>query len=63
VVTIPHSVLGASGLKDPNKGRHGLTARQVAGARVVTRIKAWHYRELRERFGDGVILRQFTDSW
>jgi hypothetical protein len=29
----------------------------------VMRIKDWHYRELRERFGDEVILRRFTHSW
>ena len=49
------------GLKNPNKGRHGLTARQVVGALVLMRIKNWDYRELRERIADGVTLRQFTD--
>jgi IS5 family transposase len=50
------------GLKNPSKGRHhGLTARQVAGALVLMRIKNWDYRELRERIADGVTLRQFTD--
>jgi transposase, IS5 family len=49
------------GLKNPNKGRHGLTARQVVGALVLMRMKNWDYRELRERIADGVTLRQFTD--
>ena len=49
------------GLKNPSKGRHGLTARQVVGALVLMRIKNWDYRELRERIADGVTLRQFTD--
>jgi transposase, IS5 family len=49
------------GLKNPCKGRHGLTARQVVGALVLMRIKNWDYRELRERIADGVTLRQFTD--
>ena len=30
------------GLKNPTKGRHGLTARQVAGALVLMRIKNWN---------------------
>jgi hypothetical protein len=42
------------GLKNPGKGRHGLTARQVVGALVLTCIKNWDYRELRERIADGV---------
>jgi IS5 family transposase len=45
----------------PNKGRHGLTARQMAGALVLMRLKDWNYRSLRERIADGVTLRQFTD--
>ena len=49
------------GLKNPSKGRHGLTARQVVGALVLMRIKNWDYRELRERIAEGVTLRQFTD--
>jgi transposase, IS5 family len=49
------------GLKNPDKGRHGLTARQVVGALVLMRIKNWDYRELRDRIADGVTLRQFTD--
>ena len=49
------------GLKNPDKGRHGLTARQVVSALVLMRIKNWDYRELRERIADGVTLRQFTD--
>jgi hypothetical protein len=49
------------GLKNPSKGRHGLTARQVVGALVLMRIKNWDYRELRERIADGVTLRQFAD--
>ena len=49
------------GLKNPSKGRHGLTARQVIGALVLMRIKNWDYRELRERIADGLTLRQFTD--
>ena len=49
------------GLKNPSKGRHGLTSRQVVGAVVLMRIKNWDYRELRERIADGITLRQFTD--
>jgi hypothetical protein len=49
------------GLKNPSKGRHGLTARQVVSAFVLMRIKNWDYRELRERIADGVTLRQFTE--
>jgi transposase, IS5 family len=45
------------GLKNPSKGRHGLTARQVVGALVLMRIKNWDYRELRERIADAAVRR------
>jgi IS5 family transposase len=48
------------GLKDPGKGRQGLTAPQVLRALVLMRVKNWDYRELRERIADGITLRQFT---
>ena len=49
------------GLKEPDKGRRGLTAPQVLRALVLMRVKNWDYRELRERIADGITLRQFTD--
>jgi IS5 family transposase len=48
------------GLKEPDKGRRGLTAPQVLRALVLMRMKNWDYRELRERIADGITLRQFT---
>src|ERR1700735_1534628 len=51
------------GLKQPNHGRHGLTATQVLGAMVLMRLKNWDYRELRERIADGITLRQFTEFY
>jgi transposase, IS5 family len=51
------------GLKQPRKGRCGLTAPQVLRSLVLMRVKNWHYRELRERIADGVTLRQFTDFY
>src|ERR1700757_5038946 len=51
------------GLKQPDHGRHGLTAPQVLRALVLMRVKNWDYRELRERIADGVTLRQFTDFY
>jgi len=51
------------GLKQPRKGRCGLTAPQVLRSLVVMRVKNWDYRELRERIADGVTLRQFTDFY
>jgi IS5 family transposase len=51
------------GLKQPRKGRRGLTAPQVLRSLVVMRVKNWDYRELRERIADGVTLRQFTDFY
>ena len=50
-------------LKEPDKGRHGLTAPQVLRALVLMRVKNWDYRELRERIADGITLRQFTDFY
>jgi IS5 family transposase len=37
------------GLRQPDHGRHGLTAAQVLRALVLMRLKNWDYRELRER--------------
>src|SRR5580692_2304018 len=51
------------GLRQPNHGRHGLTAVQVLRALVLMRLKNWDYRELRERIADGITLRQFTDFY
>jgi len=51
------------GLKQPDSGRHGLTATQVLRSLVLMRIKNWNYRELRERIADGCTLRQFTDFY
>jgi transposase, IS5 family len=51
------------GLKQPGKGRRGLTAAQVLRALVLMRLKNWDYRELRERIADGITLRQFTDFY
>jgi hypothetical protein len=45
-------------LKNPGKGHHDLTARQV-GALIPRPIKNWDYRELREPIADA--LRQFTE--
>ena len=50
-------------LKEPDKGRRGLTAPQVLRALVLMRVKNWDYRELRERIADGIMLRQFTDFY
>jgi IS5 family transposase len=43
------------GLKEPDKGRRGLTAPQVLRDLVLMRVKNWDYRELRERIVDGII--------
>src|SRR3977135_4137981 len=51
------------GLKQPRKGRRGLTAPQVLRSLILMRVKNWDYRELRERIADGVTLRQFTDFY
>jgi IS5 family transposase len=51
------------GLKQPDGGRHGLTASQVLRSLVLMRLKNWDYRELRERIADGSTLRQFTDFY
>src|SRR5437868_11224110 len=51
------------GVKNPRKGRRGLTASQTLRALVVMRVKNWDYRELRERIADGITLRQFTDFY
>jgi len=48
------------GLKNPNKGRDGLSAQQVLRSFVLQRVKNWKYRELRERINDGYTLRKFT---
>jgi transposase, IS5 family len=46
-------------LKEPHKGRRGLTAPQVLRATLfLMRLKNWDYRELRERIADGIALRQ-----
>jgi IS5 family transposase len=51
------------GLKQPHRGRRGLTAAQVLRALVLMRVKNWDYRELRERIADGIALRAFTDFY
>jgi transposase, IS5 family len=51
------------GLKNPDTGRKGLTARQILRALVLMRVKNWDYRELRERIADGITLRRFTDFY
>src|SRR5216684_635594 len=51
------------GLKQPDTGRKGLTARQILRSLVLMRVKNWDYRELRERIADGLTLRQFTDFY
>jgi IS5 family transposase len=51
------------GLKQPDSGRHGLTATQVLRSLVLMRVKNWDYRELRERIADGLTLRQFADFY
>jgi transposase, IS5 family len=51
------------GLKEPDKGCHGLTASQTLRALVLMRVKNWDYRELRERIADGITLRAFTDFY
>jgi transposase, IS5 family len=51
------------GLKQPDKGRRGLTASQVLRALVLMRVKNWDYRELRERIADGITLRRFTEFY
>ena len=49
------------GLKEPTRGRHGLTPSQVLRSLVLRRIKNWDLRELSERIADGYSLRSFTD--
>jgi IS5 family transposase len=51
------------GLKQPDKGRRGLSAAQVLRSLALMRVKNWDYRELRERIADGLTLRQFTDFY
>ena len=51
------------GLKQPDTGRKGLTARQILRSLVLMRVKNWDYRELRERIADGITLRRFTDFY
>ena len=48
------------GLKRPRTGRDGITAAQVLRAFILSRIKDWDLRELRERVADGYSLRVFT---
>src|SRR5712691_7392273 len=48
------------GLKNPETGREGLTARQVLRSFTSKSIKNWDLRELRERITDGMTLRIFT---
>jgi transposase, IS5 family len=50
-------------LKQPRKGRRGMTAPQVLRSLVLMRLKNWDYRELRERIADGLTLRRFTDFY
>ncbi len=48
------------GLKRPNTGRDGMDPVRVLRAFVLSRIKNWDLRELRERIADGHSLRVFT---
>lgn len=48
------------GLKRPRTGRDGITAAQVLRSFILSRIKDWDLRELRERVADGYSLRVFT---
>jgi IS5 family transposase len=48
------------GLKKPDTGRNGMTPQEVLRSLILTRVKNWDYRELRERIADGYTLRQFT---
>lgn len=50
-------------VKNPNKGRNGLTPQQVLRSLILKRVKNWDERELRERIADGYTLRQFTDFY
>jgi transposase, IS5 family len=49
------------GLKNPRRGRQGLTPSQVLRSLVLMRIKNWDLRELSDRIADGYTLRWFTD--
>jgi transposase, IS5 family len=51
------------GLKNPDRGRNGLTPQQVLRSLILMRVKNWDYRELRERIADGLTLRRFTDFY
>jgi transposase, IS5 family len=51
------------GLKQPDRGRRGLTATQVLRSLVLMRVKNWDYRELRERIADGLTLRRFAEFY
>ncbi len=48
------------GLKNRKTGRRGLSPQQVLRSLILTRVKNWDYRELRERIADGYTLRHFT---
>lgn len=48
------------GLKRSRTGRAGITAVQVLRSYLLSRIKNWDVRELRERIADGYSLRVFT---
>lgn len=48
------------GLKQSRTGRAGISAAQVIRSYLLSRIKNWDLRELRERIADGYSLRLFT---
>jgi transposase, IS5 family len=59
LVTLVHQDL-VRGLKQPRRGRDGLSAVQVLRAVVLQRVQDWDLRELRARIADGYTLRLFT---
>ena len=48
------------GMKQPDKGRDGMSAEQALRSLVLKQIKNWSFREVRERIADGLTLRAFT---
>ncbi|MBI4591037.1 MAG: ISNCY family transposase [Candidatus Rokubacteria bacterium] len=59
LVALVHQDL-VRGLRQPARGRPGLTAVQVLRAFVLQRVKDWDLRELRARIADGYTLRRFA---
>ncbi len=48
------------GLKQPKTGRDGMNPERVLRSFILSRVKDWDLRELRERIADGFSLRLFT---